>query len=130
EGWEVGSHTLSHPRLTELCDGELATELGESRRLVAERLGRCDTLAHPVGAWDERGERAAATAGHPFAFPLPLESQHRAGPLSIPRLTIDNRDTVARYRAKISLVGRLMLFSQLRPLARRLRRHQVHSNAE
>jgi peptidoglycan/xylan/chitin deacetylase (PgdA/CDA1 family) len=130
EGWEVGSHTLSHPRLTELGDAELAAELGESRQIVAARLGRCDTLAYPFGAWDARVERAAAAAGYRFAFTLPIDSQRGAGPLSIPRLTIDDRDSVARYRAKISLAGRLTLFSQLRPLVRRLRRHQVHSNAE
>ncbi|HEY1854946.1 MAG TPA: polysaccharide deacetylase family protein [Solirubrobacterales bacterium] len=128
-GWEVGSHTLTHPKLPELSDGELASELGESRQIVAERLGRCDTLAYPFGAWDERVERAAAAAGYRFAFTLPIESQPSAGPLSIPRLTIDDRDTVARYRAKISLPGRLALFSQLRPLVRRLRRHEVYSNA-
>ncbi|HEY2715323.1 MAG TPA: polysaccharide deacetylase family protein [Solirubrobacterales bacterium] len=129
-GWEIGSHTLTHPRLTKLGDEELRHELEGSRRLVAARLGRCDTLAYPFGAWDERVERAAAAAGYRFAFTLPIESQRDAGPLSIPRLTIDDRDTVARYRAKLSLAGRLALFSQLRPLVRRLRRHQVHSNAE
>jgi peptidoglycan/xylan/chitin deacetylase (PgdA/CDA1 family) len=129
-GWEIGSHTLSHPRLTTLEDDELRHELEESRRIVAARLGRCDTLAYPFGAWDERVERAASAAGYRFAFTLPIESQASAGPLSIPRLTIDDRDTVARYRAKLSLAGRLALFSQLRPLVRRLRRHEVHSNAE
>lgn len=130
EGWEIGSHTLTHPRLTELGDAELAAELGESRQLVADRLGRCDTLAYPFGAWDARVERAAAAAGYRFAFTLPIDSQRGASPLSIPRLTIDDRDSVARFRAKVSLAGRLILFSQLRPLVRRLRRHQVHSNAE
>lgn len=128
-GWEVGSHTLSHPRLTLLGDQELRRELEESRALVAARLGRCDTLAYPFGDWDARVERAAGDAGYRFAFTLPIDSQREVSQLSIPRLTIDDRDTVSRFRFKVSRPGRLLLFSQVRPLARRLRRHQVQSHA-
>ncbi|MBS1843682.1 MAG: polysaccharide deacetylase family protein [Actinobacteria bacterium] len=129
-GWEVGAHTLSHPRLTEVDDRRLRDELEGSRSLVAERLGRCDTFAYPFGAWDERVERAAAAVGYRYAFTLPIDAQPGSGPLSIPRLTIDDRDTVNRFRAKISVTGRTLLFSGLRPAIRKLRRHQVHSNAE
>jgi peptidoglycan/xylan/chitin deacetylase (PgdA/CDA1 family) len=129
-GWEVGSHTLSHPRLTGLGDEQLRHELEESRRLVAARLGRCDTLAYPFGAWDERVERATAAAGYEFAFTLPISSQAASGPRAIPRLTIDDRDSVRLLRAKLSVAGRRALFSPLRQTVRRLRRHQVHSHAE
>ena len=129
-GWEIGAHTLSHPRLTELDDRELREELEGSRSLVAERLGRCDTFAYPFGAWDGRVERAALAAGFRYAFTLPIDAQPQSGPLSIPRLTIDDRDTVNRFRAKVSVAGRTLLFSELRPAIRRLRRHQLHSNAE
>ncbi len=130
DGWEIGSHTISHPRLTMLSDEHLAQELLDSRRLVADRLGRCDTLAYPFGAWDERVARAAADAGYRFAFTLPIEGQMRATRLSIPRLTVDDRDTIWRYRAKLSRPGRLALLSPLRLLVRRLRRHRTHSHAE
>lgn len=129
-GWEIGAHTLSHPKLTELDDERLAAELGESRRLVAERLGRCDTFAYPFGLWDGRVERATEAAGYAFAFTLPIDAQRESRPLVIPRLTIDDRDSVSRFRAKVSVAGRLLLFSQLRPTIRKLRRHQVHSNAD
>ena len=129
-GWEIGSHTLTHPRLTALDAEALHEELAESRRLVAERLGRCDTLAYPFGAWDARVERAAAECGYRYAFTLPIDSQPQAGPLSIPRLTIDDRDTVRLFRAKLSVPGRLALFSPLRGWVRKLRRHQVHSHAD
>ncbi|MBS1886873.1 MAG: polysaccharide deacetylase family protein [Actinobacteria bacterium] len=129
-GWEIGSHTLTHPRLTGLDDAALREELAESRRLVEARLVRCDTLAYPFGAWDARVERVAAEVGYRYAFTLPIDSQAEASPLSIPRLTVDDRDSVPRFRAKVSVAGRTALFSQLRPLVRKLRRHQVHSNAE
>jgi peptidoglycan/xylan/chitin deacetylase (PgdA/CDA1 family) len=129
DGWEIGSHTLTHARLTDLDDEALRYELEASRRLIIERLGSCDTLAYPFGAWDRRVARAAADAGYRYAFTLPIQAQTGATPLSIPRLTVDNRDSRIIFRAKVSQVGRLTLFSPLRPLARWMRRHKVYSNA-
>ncbi len=38
-GWEVASHTCSHPRLPEVSDKQLVTELRESRRICEQELG-------------------------------------------------------------------------------------------
>jgi peptidoglycan/xylan/chitin deacetylase (PgdA/CDA1 family) len=56
-GWEVGSHTRSHPRLPELEDAELDAELAGSRRDCEAGLGRpCDSLGiyHVDGEADWR----------------------------------------------------------------------------
>jgi len=129
-GWGVGSHTMSHPRLTGLGDEELVQELLDSRRAIEGRLGRCDLLAYPFGAWDARVAAAAAAAGYSFAFTLPFGEQAVASPLSIPRVTIDDRDTPWRFRAKLSGPGRSALFSPLRPMARRALGRRPHSHAE
>ena len=47
-GWEVGSHTCSHPRLTQLGDAALEDELRRSKALCEEHLRR-ECLAHGVG---------------------------------------------------------------------------------
>jgi peptidoglycan/xylan/chitin deacetylase (PgdA/CDA1 family) len=129
-GWEVGSHTMSHARLPELSDEALAQELLDSRRTLEARLGRCDLLAYPFGAWDERVARAAAAAGYSFAFTLPFGGQSGATRMSIPRVTVDDRDSPWRFRAKLSGVGRATLFSPLRPAVRRMLRKRPHSHAE
>lgn len=129
-GWEIGSHTMTHPRLTALGEEELRQELFDSRRIVAERLGRCELLSYPFGAWDDRVAAAAADAGYSFAFTLPLGAQMRARRLSMPRLTIDDRDTPNRFRIKLTRAGRLALLSPLRPAARALRRPAPHSHAD
>src|SRR4051794_5860117 len=56
DGWEVGSHTRSHPHLTQVeDDGALDGELAESRRLIEERLSRaCRSIAYPYGDHDDR----------------------------------------------------------------------------
>jgi glycosyltransferase involved in cell wall biosynthesis/peptidoglycan/xylan/chitin deacetylase (PgdA/CDA1 family) len=125
-GWEIGSHTLSHPHLPRVDDEALAQELSDSRRRIAERLGSCVTLAYPFGEWDERVARAARAAGYKFAFTLPFGAQGKAGPLSIPRVSIDQRDEEWRLSAKLSPAGRSLLLSPLKPAVRSLLRRRPH----
>jgi peptidoglycan/xylan/chitin deacetylase (PgdA/CDA1 family) len=67
-GVDFGSHTVTHPNLTQLSDVELEWELTESKRVLEERLQRpIETLAYPIGttaAFDERV--IAATRRHGF----------------------------------------------------------------
>ncbi len=49
-GWDIGSHTLTHPRLTRLSLEAAKTEIVESRRILAEKLGTAPvSFAHPYG---------------------------------------------------------------------------------
>jgi peptidoglycan/xylan/chitin deacetylase (PgdA/CDA1 family) len=129
-GWDVGSHTMSHPRLTDLDDEVLAEELLDSRRAIEARLGRCEMFAYPFGAWDDRVARAVAATGYSFAFTLPFGGQVTSTQMSIPRVMIDDRDTAWRFRAKLSGAGRSALFSPLRPMVRRALGKRPHSHAE
>jgi peptidoglycan/xylan/chitin deacetylase (PgdA/CDA1 family) len=129
-GWDIGSHGITHARMPSLSDEELRQELLDSRRLLEQRLGSCDTLAYPFGDWDERVARAAADAGYAFAFSLPFGEQRQATRLSIPRVMVDDRDASWRFRAKLTPLGRSALFSPLRPAARKLLRKRAHSHAD
>ncbi len=124
-GIEFGSHTCRHPRLTDLDDDHLRQELLDSRRAIAERLGRCDTLAYPFGAWSPRVAAAAADAGYSFAFSLPYGSpgvgpQTVATRLSIPRVPVDHRDAGVRFRLKLTPPGRRLLMSPSKERAQSL----------
>jgi peptidoglycan/xylan/chitin deacetylase (PgdA/CDA1 family) len=126
-GHEIGSHTLTHPTLTELGDEELRQELLDSRRRIEARTGRCDSLAYPFGLWSPRVAGAAADAGYSFAFTLPFGGQPDAGPLCIPRIAVDHRDDERRFRLKLRPAYRAFLLSRLKPAARRLlRRRPAH----
>jgi peptidoglycan/xylan/chitin deacetylase (PgdA/CDA1 family) len=121
-GFEVGSHTLSHPHLPRLAGEELREELWESRQAIKERLGGCDTLAYPFGEWSEPVAAAAADCGYRYAFTLPTTSgQRRATPLSIPRVNVDYRDDERRFAAKLSPWGRRLLLSSAVGALRRRR---------
>ncbi len=119
-GHEFGSHTLSHPMLTELGDEELRQELFDSRTQIRERLGRCDSIAYPFGVWDRRVAEAAAAAGYSYGFTLPDGSQMSADPLTIPRISVDHRDDESRFRRKLGAAYRALSLSPCRPVARRV----------
>jgi peptidoglycan/xylan/chitin deacetylase (PgdA/CDA1 family) len=103
-GWEVGSHTRSHPRLTEVGDdGTLTDELAGSRADCEAALGRpCDTLAYPYGAVDERVEAAAGRAGYAYAVSLP-HGLHERRPLCWPRVGIYHADGESEWRWRLKL---------------------------
>lgn len=120
-GFEIGSHTLSHPHLPALGAEQLRQELADSRARIKERLGSCDTLAYPFGEWSQEVEAAAADCGYRFAFSLPRKtSQRSATPLSIPRVNVDYRDSGLRFAAKLSAPGRRLYLSSARRHARSL----------
>jgi peptidoglycan/xylan/chitin deacetylase (PgdA/CDA1 family) len=119
-GFEIGSHTLTHPHLPELGEEELRVELGESKARIEARLGACETLAYPFGEWSPRVERVAAECGYRFAFGLPTShGQRRAGALTIPRINVDYRDRGSRFAAKLSPLGRTVYLASALKAARR-----------
>ena len=112
-GWEIGSHTRTHPRLTELDDEQLADELRGSREACSERLGAdCASLAYPFGSVDRRVVRATADAGYRAAAALPMRL-HRRRALEWPRIGIYSNDPFPRFRAKVSRVRRYLIGSEL-----------------
>lgn len=112
DGWEVGSHTLSHPHLTRLDDATLAEELTASRAATEAGMGwadgSCTSLAYPYGDVDARVVAAAEAAGYTAAGTLPMRL-HEARPLAWPRVGLYERDAAWRLALKAA------------PSARRLR---------
>jgi peptidoglycan/xylan/chitin deacetylase (PgdA/CDA1 family) len=100
-GWEIGSHTRTHPRLPELGDEALDDELAGSRADCEAGLGvACETLAYPYGAVDERVVEAAGRAGYRYAVSLPARL-HARGPLCWPRVGVYNVDGEAGWRWRL-----------------------------
>lgn len=66
-GIAFGSHSVTHPNLTQLADPDLDWELGESKRALEEKLQReVRTLAYPIGnrdSFDARVIEATRRAG-------------------------------------------------------------------
>jgi peptidoglycan/xylan/chitin deacetylase (PgdA/CDA1 family) len=113
-GWEVGSHTRTHPHLTRLDDDALREELTESRATVERHFGRCPTLAYPYGDHDERVVAAAGAAGYAAAGTLPARL-HAERPLAWPRVGVYHTDDERRFRFKVARPMRRLRSSRLWP---------------
>jgi peptidoglycan/xylan/chitin deacetylase (PgdA/CDA1 family) len=114
-GWEIGSHTRTHPKLTQLSEPELTDELRGSRQQCSEALGfECTTIAYPYGDVDARVAQAAERAGYLAGAAL---SSHltRLGPHRQPRVGIYSVDVGWRFRLKASSATRALRASPLWP---------------
>ena len=101
-GWEIGSHTCSHPHLTQLDADTLDREMIVSRRECERNLGRpCMSIAYPYGDYDARVADAAGRAGYQAACTLPARF-HEARPLEWPRVGVYHADDDRRFRLKVS----------------------------
>lgn len=110
-GVEVGSHTVSHPRLTQLADDELRRELVESRRRIELELGRaCRYLAYPYGDEDDRVRDAAREAGYEAAFALPSAARP-ADAFGIPRVGVYRGDGRIRFAVKTLPAARRLVLA-------------------
>jgi peptidoglycan/xylan/chitin deacetylase (PgdA/CDA1 family) len=114
EGWEIGSHTRSHPRLTRVDDSQLKQELESSRGTLEERLDApCTAIAYPYGDVDRRVARAAQEAGYLVGAALAAH-QLRADPMRWPRVGAYREDSFRRFTFKTSKLARRAGLARLR----------------
>jgi len=115
QGFEFGSHTLTHPILTALTPTRARRELGESRERIQNELNTpIRALAYPNGTpadFDPEIETMAKACGYAVAFTLvpgPARAREvQARPLAVRRIAIYLPDGDRRYRAKLAGAGRV-----------------------
>jgi peptidoglycan/xylan/chitin deacetylase (PgdA/CDA1 family) len=109
-GWEIGSHSRSHPRLTSLPDAELVDELRGSQADCERKLGAsCRSIAYPYGDVDDRVADAARDAGYIAGASLPdrLEAGVSApDAMRWPRIGVYPGDNRLRLGIKADLLRR------------------------
>src|SRR3954454_6421676 len=100
-GWEIGSHTCSHPHLPEENDAVLEFELGRSRETLEAHMDQpCRSLAYPYGDVDRRVIEATRAAG--YATACTLSAVNDPEPLAWPRVGLYDIDHGPRLRLKLS----------------------------
>jgi len=104
KGMEIGSHSCSHPRLTDLSVDEITRELGDSREALATCVGHSRIpLSYPFGQMSGGVDGQAEALGYTCAI------ANDAGPNSdtrnlyeLSRTVIASDDDVATFAARIS----------------------------
>lgn len=104
QGMEVGSHTMSHPRLSELDAGTLDFELNESRRVLTEILGMpVEGFCYPYGDLDGAVVQATRKAGYAYACATKNQVEHNVH--DWPRIFVGEEDSSLRLWIKLKTPG-------------------------
>lgn len=103
DGITIGSHTRTHPRLTELSSAAAAHEISGSKRDLEDALGqRVDYFAYPYGLYGDEHRALVEAAGYRAAcstlsgFNRPEQDRH-----ALRRLDIFGTDRLWQFRQKL-----------------------------
>jgi peptidoglycan/xylan/chitin deacetylase (PgdA/CDA1 family) len=99
-GMEIGSHTVTHPRLSGLDSETLIHEVGDSRRVLGEILNApVEGFSYPYGDLDGPAVRAARGAGYGYA--VATKTQVEGGLHDWPRTYVGEKDSPLRLAIKL-----------------------------
>lgn len=102
-GWEIESHTMTHPDLTKVSATRLAAELTLSRRKLQNRYHvPVNFICYPGGAYNATVIAAAKKAGYLGGISVHFGHARPSEPYSLRRLLIDNTRV---GKMLISIVG-------------------------
>jgi peptidoglycan/xylan/chitin deacetylase (PgdA/CDA1 family) len=88
-GIEIGSHSATHARMSQLSEAEVEEELRVSRRVIEDRIGKTiETFAYPYGDFTPA---VRTVVGRHFRLACSTELEFvspKSDPLSLPRIDV------------------------------------------
>jgi peptidoglycan/xylan/chitin deacetylase (PgdA/CDA1 family) len=99
-GMEIGSHSVTHLRLSGLDSETLLREVGDSRQMLGEIVNApVEGFSYPYGAVDGPAVRAARKAGYVYA--VATKKQVECGLHDWPRTYVGEKDSPLRLGVKL-----------------------------
>jgi peptidoglycan/xylan/chitin deacetylase (PgdA/CDA1 family) len=99
-GMEIGSHTVTHPRLSGVDSKTLIREVEDSRQLLSEIVNApVEGFSYPYGDFDGPAVRAARGAG--YAYAVATKKQVEGGLHDWPRMYVGEKDSPLRLGIKL-----------------------------
>ena len=94
-GWEIASHTSTHPDLTGVSDVQLRREVAGSKRLLERRFGiDVHFFCYPSGRFDARVVAEVGRAGYLGAATTREGLARRSAPFALQRIRVSGGDGV------------------------------------
>jgi peptidoglycan/xylan/chitin deacetylase (PgdA/CDA1 family) len=102
-GWELSSHTLTHPDLVRVPRARLDREVAGSRALLQRRFGvPVRFFCYPYGRADAATRAAVRRAGYTGATTTRAGiARPRSNPEMLPRIAVGPRDSAARLLRRL-----------------------------
>lgn len=107
DGWEIASHTLTHPDLTTVSAARLRQEVARSRRVLQREFGQpVDFFCYPAGEFNPTVIAAVRRAGYLAALTeLPGEASAGSPAYELPRIRIADTTTLADLARQLDVPG-------------------------
>ena len=104
DGVVIGSHSVTHPRLTGVSADRIAAECVESRAVLQRELGvSVHSFAYPWGDEDEVVRHLAGASGYEYGLSCRPGLAARGDDwLSLPRVEMTGFDTLSTFIAKLA----------------------------
>lgn len=104
-GWEIASHTITHPDLTTLDPSALEQELVGSKQQLEKDLGiEIVNFCYPAGQYNDAVAKAVEAAGYRGATTVNPGLAEKSMPFELNRIRIDRGDDGADLASKLSSV--------------------------
>ena len=88
-GFEIGSHTLTHPHLPDISVEQLTREIVDSKNRLEDILGgEVVSFSYPYGDYDDRVLAASIEAGYDYAVTTKLGIVGGNSIFEIPRVNV------------------------------------------
>ncbi|MFN3870112.1 MAG: polysaccharide deacetylase family protein [Aquificaceae bacterium] len=104
-GIEIGSHSLTHPYLSQISPQRAKEEIKDSKSLLEDKLGvEIKSFCYPYGDYNSQVRDLVADAGYKLAFTT-KEGKVEDSPnlFEIKRITVFGNDFLPKFLLKIAL---------------------------
>jgi peptidoglycan/xylan/chitin deacetylase (PgdA/CDA1 family) len=103
-GWEIDSHTITHPDVTTLSSASLQHELGDSRTMLQKEFGiPVDFFCYPAGKFDDGAIAELKRDGYTGATTeIPGFARSDGDPFKLPRIEITGSDGLDGFKQKLA----------------------------
>jgi peptidoglycan/xylan/chitin deacetylase (PgdA/CDA1 family) len=112
-GMEIGSHTLTHPRLSGLDRRTLVHEVSESRQILSEIVDTpVNCFCYPYGDLDKAAVRVVRETGYAYACATKKQVENTV--YDWPRIYVGDKDSSLRLGIKLRVNSIAVLGRKLR----------------
>ena len=104
QGWEIGSHTITHLDLTSLTDRQLKNEVYESKVKLKEMFDSdVVSVCYPAGRYNDKVVEFSKSAGYLFGVTTSYgKADLEENLLELSRIRINRSDTLATFVKKVN----------------------------
>ena len=102
-GWQVGSHTMTHPHLTTIDASRVRWEISESKAVIEDKIERpVNTFCYPAGHYNSDIMEEVRLAGYHGAVATPRARVLTDTPYSMLRIGVYRHDSLTTFRLKLN----------------------------